>query len=113
MSNTIRFEGARAGADIVAIQIGGSEYKDFSNVNGCFMFEESQSGTFEMPESERLMLSVYGQDITNQWIDSATLYAQFGIMASPNMLYLIVPEPSTATLSVLALAALAARRRRK
>ena len=102
----------RAGAEIVAIQIGGSEYKDFSHVNGCFMFE-SQSGTFEMPESERLMLSVYGQDITNQWIDSATLYAQFGIMASQNILYLIVPEPSTATLSVLALAALAARRRRK
>ncbi len=101
-----------AGADVIAIQIGGNQTGNFSDVNGRFLFETA-AGTFEMSDSERLMYDVHGTDITAKWIDSATLYEQFGIQGSQNMLYIVVPEPATATLSLLALAALAARRRRK
>lgn len=105
-------EAWRAGADVIAIQVGGNGYEVFETVNGRFMFE-TVAGNFEMSDAERLMLDIHGEDITASWIDSATLYAQFGIQGSQHMLYIIVPEPATATLSLLALAALAARRRRK
>lgn len=105
-------EAWRAGADVIAIQIGGNEYGNFTAVNGQFMLETA-TGNFEMSDAERLMLDIHGHDITASWIDSATLFEQFGIQGSQHMLYITVPEPATATLSLLTLAALAARRRRK
>ncbi|MDO5470915.1 MAG: autotransporter-associated beta strand repeat-containing protein [Akkermansia sp.] len=112
LQQNILSEASKAGADVIAIQIGGNEYRDFSTVNGQFMFENAL-GNFEMSSSERLMIDFLGHDITSSWIDSATLYELYGIQGSQNMLYIVVPEPATATLSLLALAALAARRRRK
>ena len=45
--------------------------------------------------------------------DSAAVSADTGATASIHMLYIMVPEPATATLSLLALCAFATRRRRR
>lgn len=101
-----------AGAEFIAIQIGGEE-----NV-GRFLFEDA-NGFFDIADEDRLMLSMYGTDITKDWVSSEfvnSALAEMGIYmdnVSHHMLYFVVPEPTTATLSLLALAALAARRRRK
>ncbi len=101
-----------AGAEFIAIQIGGEE-----NV-GRFLFENAD-GFFDIADEDRLMLSMYGTDITKDWVSSEFVNSALRDMGiymdnvSHHMLYFVVPEPATATLSLLALAALAARRRRK
>ncbi len=49
-----------------------------------------------------------GQKIEGLWVTSTIV----GANVTPNMLYFKVPEPATATLGLLALTALCARRRR-
>ena len=101
-----------AGAEFIAIQVGGEED------TGRFMFED-EAGNFDFADGNRYMFDENGKDITLQWVSSSEvnkMLAELGINVDPvshHMLYFVVPEPTTATLSILALAALAARRRRK
>lgn len=101
-----------AGAEFIAIQVGGEED------TGRFMFED-EAGNFDFADGNRFMFDENGKDITMQWVSSSEvnrMLAELGINEDPvshHMLYFVVPEPTTATLSILALAALAARRRRK
>lgn len=89
------------GAQYVAIQVGGTD--------GQFLFED---GNGHFLSENRVLIDARGHDITANWVSSAEVHAQLGIDVSPYMLYIAVPEPSTATLSLLALAALVGRRRR-
>ena len=55
-----------------------------------------------------------GNDISSLWVTSTEVSAALDEKVTEHMLYFLVtvPEPATATLSLLALAALLARRRR-
>ncbi len=90
------------GAQFVAIQVGGAE--------GQFLFEDA-NGHFL--SENRVLIDARGNDITANWVSSAEVAAQMGMQVSPYMLYIAVPEPNTATLSLLVLAALVSRRRRQ
>ncbi|MBQ3525823.1 MAG: PEP-CTERM sorting domain-containing protein [Akkermansia sp.] len=62
-----------------------------------------------------ISLTVAAQDATIAYMmsDSAAVSADTGATASIHMLYIMVPEPATASLGLLALAALATRRKRR
>ena len=89
------------GAGYVAIQISGL---------GEFRFEDS-ADAFTL--NNWVMLDASGVDITSSWVTSSVVSAEAGVGVSQYMLYIMVPEPATASLSLLALAALVARRRRR
>ena len=88
-------------ADYVAVQIAGA---------GQFLYELNGA---DFSQAEWILRGFDGTELTYVWVDSSVVEDYLGVAVSPNMLYFVViPEPATATLSLLALAALAARRRR-
>lgn len=89
------------GAQYVAIQIGGTD--------GQFLFEDA-NGNFL--SQNRVLVDARGHDITERWLASSQVSADLGMNVSPYMIYIAVPEPTTTTLSLLALSTLLARRRR-
>lgn len=92
------------GASFIALQISGE---------GRFLYEESLShSVYDSPEWN--LWAPDGSSLNMYWLTSSQVQENFGVAVSPHMLYfLAVPEPATATLSVVALMALAARRKRK
>ncbi len=91
----------------IAIQMGG----------GCGFFEYEVDNTqfAQMIDSQFVLRDSNGNQLTNMWVSAAQVSADTGHEVSPYMLYfaVIVPEPATTTLSLLALTTLLARRRRK
>lgn len=93
--------GYNAGAQYVAIQVGGG--------SGRFLFEEQDSGFASGIDTYYKLMGADGVQITGTWVTATTV----GTNVSSHLLYFNVPEPATATLSLAALVALCARRRRR
>ena len=93
--------GYNAGAQYVAIQVGGG--------SGQFLFEEQDSGFASDIDTDYKLMGADGVQITGTWVTATSV----GSNVSTHLLYFNVPEPTTTTLSLLALTALVARRRRK
>lgn len=99
----------RSGASFVGVQISGE---------GSFLFEEKGLFTDGVVGDgiNFTLLDAAGQDVSALWVTSGFVseYIGGGYVADNNMLWFaVVPEPSTATLSLLALSMLAIRRRRR
>ena len=99
----------RSGASFVGVQISGA---------GSFLFEEEGLFTDGVLGDgiNFTLLDAAGQDVSALWVTSGFVseYIGGGYVADNNMLWFaVVPEPSTATLSLLALSMLAIRRRRR
>ncbi len=93
------------GADYIAIQVGGE--------TGQFDFENAVTFDVMGADENFKLLNANGDDISECWVSSRYMVSNVGLKyASGNLLWVAVPEPATATLSLLALAALCARRRR-
>ena len=92
--------GYNAGAQYVAIQVGGG--------SGWFLFEEQDSGFASGIDTNYKLMGADGVQITGTWVTATTV----GTNVSSHLLYFNVPEPATTTLSLAALVALCARRRR-
>lgn len=101
MEDDFLYSAFAAGAGYVAIQISGL---------GQFLFEDN-ADAFTL--NNWMLMDASGVDITSSWVTSSVVSADAGVDVSSHMLYIMVPEPATATLSLLALCALAARRRRR
>ncbi len=105
LTDNVLYNAGIRGADFVAVQISGV---------GQFLYEGKSYG---FPTADFVLLDAAGNDITEYWVSAAFVSEQTGVPAenvSSYMLYFkTIPEPSTATLSLLALAAMAARRRRR
>jgi MYXO-CTERM domain-containing protein len=95
----------QTGADYIAIQMGGG--------TGQFHYEVDLSNFGRLLDSQFVLRDSHGNQMTGMWVTSTDVWTATGQEVSPHMLYFIIPEPATATLSLLALAALCARRRRK
>ena len=82
---------------------------------GRFLFEETNTFADNVVgDGIRFkLLDSSGMDISSYWVTSTLVSEHAGITVSEHMLWFTVPEPSTATLSLLALTALVSRRRRK
>lgn len=99
-----------AGADYLAVQINGG--------SGQFLYDD---GTYAFQQKldagqDYVAKDMDGNVLQDTWVSSETVSADAGsATVTVNMLYfaVMVPEPSTATLSLLALTALTMRRRRK
>ncbi|MBQ2379882.1 MAG: hypothetical protein II295_05760, partial [Akkermansia sp.] len=91
------------GMEFVAIQVGGS--------SGQFLFESANnfaSGSIGANTKFSLTDSK-GRNLNSDWVTSTFV----GSKVSGNLLWIQVPEPATTTLSLAALVALCARRRRR
>lgn len=100
----------QTGADYIAIQMGGG--------SGQFHYEvdnnTATSSFGKMLDSQFVLRDSQGNQMTGMWVTATAVSGDTGQEVSPHMLYfMVVPEPATATLSLLALTALLARRRRK
>lgn len=93
--------GYNAGAQYVAIQVSGG--------SGRFLFEERDSGFASYIDNYYKLMGADGVQITGTWVTATTV----GTNVSTHLLYFNVPEPTTTTLSLAALVALCARRRRR
>lgn len=103
LTDNVLYNAGIRGADFVAVQISGI---------GQFLYEEQN--VYNFPTDSFVLLDAAGNDISEYWVTSAVVADKADGNVSKYMLYFTaVPEPSTATLSLLALAALAARRRRR
>ena len=82
---------------------------------GRFLFEASHSFTDGVVgDGIRFkLLDSSGMDISSYWVTSTYISEHSGTPVSEHMLWFIVPEPSTATLGLMALTLLVTRRRRK
>ena len=79
-------------------------------------FNEVMEKNFSSNRSNFTLTDAVGRNLSSDWISSSQVEVYMGtqkVSVSGNLLWVRVPEPATATLSLLALAALAARRRRK
>ncbi|MDO4751816.1 MAG: hypothetical protein Q4A24_06880 [Akkermansia sp.] len=102
MDDSFLYSAFASGAGYVAIQISGL---------GQFLFEDN-ADAFTL--NNWMLMDASGVDITSSWVTSSVVSDDTGVDdVSSHMLYIMVPEPATATLSLLALCALAARRRRR
>ena len=100
----------QTGADYIAIQMGGG--------SGQFHYEvdnnTATSSFGKMLDSQFVLRDSQGNQMTGMWVTSTEVSGDTGQEVSPHMLYFqVVPEPATATLGLLALTALLARRRRR
>ena len=95
------------GMEFVAIQVGGS--------SGQFLFESANNfASGSIGANTRFSLTdSKGRNLNSDWVTSTFVGSNVGSKVSGDLLWIQVPEPATATLSLLALTALAARRRRK
>ena len=95
------------GMEFVAIQVGGS--------SGQFLFESANNfASGSIGANTRFSLTdSKGRNLNSDWVTSTFVSNNVGSKVSGTLLWVQVPEPATATLSLLALTALAARRRRK
>lgn len=96
------------GAAYIGVQISGG--------SGRFLFEEPNTFFDDVVgDGVRFkLLDSNGEDISSSWVASAYISNHAGTSVSEHMLWFaIVPEPSTATLSLMALTMLVTRRRRK
>ncbi len=107
LTDNLLYNAGIRGADFVAIQISGI---------GQFLYEDEETVT-GFPTDSFVLLDAAGNDVSQYWVTSDVVVEEAGVQrgnVSKYMLYFTaVPEPSTATLSLLALAAMAARRRRR
>lgn len=103
--------GYNAHAQYVAVQIGGG--------SGQFLYEDDNvqwnSRYKDMIDSQFVLLGADGEQRKGVWVTANDVYNNTGRVdpVSTHLLYFEVPEPATATLSLAALVALCARRRRK
>lgn len=95
----------QTGAEYIAIQMGGG--------TGQFHYEVDLSNFGRLLDSQFVLRDSHGNQMTGMWVTATDVWTATGQEVSPHMLYFMIPEPATATLSLLALAALCARRRRK
>ena len=100
-SANFRDWGYNAGAQYVAIQMGGG--------SGQFLFEDKDPNFSSQLDLKYVLLGADGVQLTGQWVTATSV----GSNVSTHLLYFNVPEPTTTTLSLLALTALVGRRRRK
>lgn len=94
-----------AGARFIAVMMGGNE--------GRFLYEEENTDFAQLLGSQYVLLDRDGEQMHGHWVTSTYVSDNVGTKVTPYMLYFEVPEPATTTLSLLALTALCARRRRK
>ena len=95
------------GMEFVAIQVGGT--------TGCFFFEDDNNfdnGAIGAKSGFTLTDS-RGRNLNEDWVTSTFVPGNVGAQGFGNLLWIRTPEPTTTTLSLLALTALATRRRRK
>lgn len=103
-SETFLNWGLARGVKYLAIQVGGG--------SGQFQFEDA----FESETSvgaKFVIRNSKNEVLTEYWVTSTAVSTNLGETVSAHLLYFEVPEPTTTTLSLLALTALAMRRRRK
>ncbi len=93
-----------AGARFVGVMMGGD--------SGQFLYEADNTKFGSLLDSQFVLLDSTGQQLTGHWVTSTYVGTESGESVSRYMLYFEVPEPATTTLSLLALTALCARRRR-
>ena len=100
----------KAGAEYLAVQVnGGSGQFEYETIyTSSVMQQMIDDGKFVAKDKD-------GNELKGHWVTSETVAEDAGVPDSVtmNMLYFLVPEPGTATLSLLALTSLCARRRRK
>lgn len=98
--------GYQAGAQYIALMVDGG--------SGRFLYEQDNQNFDKLLGSEFVLQDRNGNNMEGYWISSTTVEKETGAAnVSMHMLYFRVPEPATTTLSLLALTALCARRRRK
>ena len=97
--------GYQAGARFIAVMMGGD--------SGQFLYEADNTRFSSLLNSQFVLQDARGQQLTGHWVTSTYVSDNVGMKVTPYMLYFEVPEPATATLSLAALVALCARRRRK
>lgn len=105
LSDDMFHYGYQAGARFIAVMMGGD--------SGQFLYEADNTQFGSLRDSQFVLLDSTGQQLTGHWVTSTYVGTESGDSVSPYLLYFEVPEPATATLSLLALSALCARRRRK
>ncbi|MBP3499647.1 MAG: hypothetical protein J6J97_06135 [Akkermansia sp.] len=96
--------GEICGARFIGVMMGGD--------SGHFMYEADNTRFSSLLDSQFVLQDATGQQLTGYWVTSTYVTTVAGDDVSPYVLYFEVPEPATTTLSLLALAALCARRRR-
>lgn len=94
-----------ADARFVGVMMGGD--------SGQFLYEADNTKFGSLLDSQFVLQDSTGQQLTGHWVTSTYVGTESGDSVSRYMLYFEVPEPATTTLSLLALTALCARRRRK
>lgn len=99
--------GYNEGARFIALQIGGG--------SGRFEYEADDPVAFaRYIDSFYVLQEEDGSQVHGHWVTADYVATQSNVgSVSPHLLYFEVPEPTTTTLSLLALTALCARRRRK
>ncbi len=99
--------GYNEGARFIALQIGGG--------SGRFEYEADDPVAFaRYIDSFYVLQEEDGSQVHGHWVTADYVATQSNVgSVSPHLLYFEVPEPATTTLSLLALTALCARRRRR
>ncbi len=92
-------------ARFVAVMIGGDA--------GQFLYEADNTMFGSLLDSQFVLQDSKGQQLVGHWVTSTYVSDNVGTKVTPYMIYFETPEPTTTTLSLIALTALCARRRRK
>ena len=98
------YYGYSEGARFIGVMIGGD--------SGHFLYEADNTRFSTLLDSQFVLLDSKGQQLTGHWVTSTYVSDNVGMKVTPYMIYFETPEPTTTTLSLLALTALCARRRR-